>query len=88
MFSDFKNQDTLQKPRTASDGRASHADPAARRPLWRPGGRVRTLIGGLLLVIVLAPALSAQIDLQHRIDSLFVIASSGEVRYQKLTGPA
>ncbi len=49
----------------------------------------RTIVAGLLLGLVLSalPA-AAQTNLEKKIDSLFVIASSGEVRYRDMNEPA
>ncbi len=44
----------------------------------------------LLLVLIMAPAVSARADrtLKAKVDSLFVIASSGELKFRDLVGPA
>jgi len=44
----------------------------------------------LLLVLIMAPAVSAQADLalKAKVDALFVIASSGELKFRDLVGPA
>ncbi|MDD4052536.1 MAG: HEAT repeat domain-containing protein [candidate division Zixibacteria bacterium] len=47
------------------------------------------LMTGLMLILALASAVSAAEDtLKTKIDSIFVVASSGEFKYQKLVGPA
>jgi len=41
-----------------------------------------------MFLVAAGGAARADVELQRKLDSLFVIASSGEVRHQRLTGPA
>ncbi len=45
-------------------------------------------IGCLLLLILVCDNVTADTELKRKVDSLFVIASSGEVKYRDLTEPA
>jgi len=51
--------------------------------------KISTVVKALSLVLIcsLVP-IHAESDLQHKVDSLFVIASSGELRYRDMTQPA
>ena len=41
-----------------------------------------------MIFIVISPDLMAQEELQKKIDSIFVIASSGELKYREMVEPA
>jgi HEAT repeat protein len=48
----------------------------------------RSVIAGVILFGTMAASIQAQAGLKKKVDSLFIIASSGEVKFQKLVQPA